>query len=246
MENIRVNILGIPVDSFTMRETLNIVNENIRNRKPTHHVVVNAAKLVNAQKDQQLLDSIVHCDIINPDGQSVVWASRLLNRSLPERVAGIDLMVNLVEMAAQNGYRIFLLGAADDVLAKLVKKYKEEYGESLIAGYRNGYFRPEEEEAVAREIAVSNADLLFVAITSPKKEIFLNRYKDLIKVPFVMGVGGSFDVLAGKTKRAPLWMQKSGMEWFYRVIQEPGRLWKRYLFTNSRFIYLVLKEKLSH
>ncbi len=246
MENIRVNILGIPVDSFTMRETLNIVNENIRNRKPTHHVVVNAAKLVNAQKDQQLLDSIVHCDIINPDGQSVVWASRLLNRSLPERVAGIDLMVNLVDMAAQNGYRIFLLGAADDVLAKLVKKYKEEYGESLIAGYRNGYFRPEEEEAVAREIAASNADLLFVAITSPKKEIFLNRYKDLIKVPFVMGVGGSFDVLAGKTKRAPLWMQKSGMEWFYRVIQEPGRLWKRYLFTNSRFIYLVLKEKLSH
>lgn len=245
MEQSRVNILGVPVDQFTMAETLQIVDANIQKRTQIHHVVVNAAKLVNAQRDKQLLDSIVHCDIINPDGQSVVWASRLLNRKLPERVTGIDLMINLVEMAARKGYRIYLLGAEHKVLQKVAGLYRNKYGDHLIAGYRDGYFGAEEELSIAKDIERSGADLLFVAITSPKKEIFLNKYKDIIKTPFIMGVGGAFDVIAGKTKRAPKWLQKVGMEWFFRVLQEPGRLWKRYLITNFRFVYLVLRQRLS-
>jgi N-acetylglucosaminyldiphosphoundecaprenol N-acetyl-beta-D-mannosaminyltransferase len=122
--------------------------------------------------------------------------------------------------------------------------YSFKYGTSLVAGYRNGYYSVEDEQSVAEQIAASEADMLFVAITSPKKEIFLNKYKHLIKVPFIMGVGGSFDVIAGKTKRAPLWMQKAGLEWLFRVKQEPGRMWKRYLYGNSEFLYLVLREKL--
>ena len=241
----RVRICGIPVDALTMEQTLALIDKAIQDKSPVHHVVVNAAKMVNAQKDEELKKSIVDCDIINADGKSIVWASKFLNCALPERVAGIDLMHNLVDMAAIKGYKIFLLGAEQEVLEKVVELYRTKYGDQLIAGYRNGYFKKEEEPELAKQIETSRADMLFVAVTSPKKEIFLNTYKHLLNVPFIMGVGGSFDVIAGKTKRAPLWMQNLGMEWFYRVLQEPKRMWKRYLFGNSEFIYLVAKEKIK-
>jgi len=241
----RVRICGIPVDALTMEQTLALIDKAIQDKSPVHHVVVNAAKMVNAQKDEELKKSIVDCDIINADGKSIVWASKFLNCALPERVAGIDLMHNLVDMAAIKGYKIFLLGAEQEVLEKVVELYRTKYGDQLIAGFRNGYFKKEEEPELAKQIETSRADMLFVAVTSPKKEIFLNTYKHLLNVPFIMGVGGSFDVIAGKTKRAPLWMQNLGMEWFYRVLQEPKRMWKRYLFGNSEFIYLVAKEKIK-
>jgi len=239
----RIKICDIPVDSLTMQETIGLIDNAIRERRPLHHVVINAAKVVNAQKDTELKQSIVNCDIINADGQAIVWASRFLNRSLPERVAGIDIMANLVKLAAEKNYRIFFLGAKEEVVTKVVETYEKAYGKAIIAGYRNGYFKKEEEQQIAQQIADSGASILFVAMSSPKKEIFLNTYKDLIKTPFIMGVGGSFDVVSGLVKRAPRWMQKTGLEWFYRVIQEPKRMWKRYLFGNSEFIYLVLKEK---
>lgn len=241
----RIKICDIPVDALTMQETIQLIDTAIIEKRPIHHVVINAAKVVNAQKDEALKASIVSCDIINADGQAIVWAARFLNRPLPERVAGIDLMENLVNLAAEKKYRIFFLGAKEEVVKEVVNVYSKTYSEDIIAGYRNGYFKKEEEQVVAKQIADSDASILFVAITSPKKEIFLNTYKDLIKTPFIMGVGGSFDVVSGLVKRAPMWMQKSGLEWFYRVIQEPGRMWKRYLFGNSQFIYLVIKEKIK-
>jgi len=239
----RIDICGLPVDVLTMGETLGLIDTAIRNNKPVHHVVINAAKVVNAEKDPALKASIVDCDIINADGQAIVWASRFLNRPLPERVAGIDLMENLVQMAAEKKYRIYFLGAKEEIVKKVVEHYSARYGNDLVAGFRNGYFSKEEEGEVARAIGASGANILFVAMSSPKKEIFLNTYKEQISMPFIMGVGGSFDVVAGFVKRAPLWMQKAGLEWFYRVIQEPGRMWKRYLFGNTRFIYMVLREK---
>lgn len=226
-----------------MAETVEIIDNSITLKQPIHHVVVNAAKVVNAQKNKELRDSIINCDIINADGMGVVWAARLLNTPLPERVPGIDLMENLVSLASQKGYKIFFLGAREEVVKGVVEAYTQKFGDQILAGYRNGYFSKEEEPEVARQIAGSGADILFVAITSPKKEIFLNTYKSLIHTPFIMGVGGSFDVVSGLVKRAPQWMQKSGLEWLYRVIQEPGRMWKRYLVGNSKFIYLVFKEK---
>ena len=241
----RVTICNIPVDALTMQETLSKVETAIIEKKPLHHVVVNVAKLVNAQKDKALRQAIVDCDIINADGLPVVWASRLLKKPLPERVAGIDLMTELVKLAGQKHYRIFFFGAKEEVVRGLVTKYSSFYGQEIIAGYRNGYYRKEEEKIIVEEIGRSKADILFVAITSPKKEIFLNQYKDVIQVPFIMGVGGSFDVVAGKVKRAPLWMQRNGLEWFYRVTQEPKRMWKRYLITNSQFIFLLFREKMK-
>jgi N-acetylglucosaminyldiphosphoundecaprenol N-acetyl-beta-D-mannosaminyltransferase len=241
----RVKICGIPVDVLTMKQTLEIINSAIHEKRSLHHVVINAAKVVNAQKDQELKKSIIDCDIINADGQSIVWASRLLNIPVPERVAGIDLMESLVELSFTKGYHAFFLGASEEVVSKVVEHYKLKFGKHIIAGFRNGYFKKNEEVSIAREISTSGADILFVAMTSPKKEIFLNTYKDIIKTSFIMGVGGSFDVIAGKTKRSPLWMQKAGLEWFYRVMQEPKRMWKRYLIGNSVFIYLVFKQKLK-
>lgn len=240
----RVDILNCPIDSFTMSETVAIIDESIKKNLKLHHVVVNAAKLVNMQYDTKLYESVVSSDIINPDGMSVVWASRLLGAPLPERVSGIDMMERLVRLSHERGYLIYFLGARQEVVKRVVDKYIAEYSPSIIAGYRDGYFAADEEQDVAREISSSRADILFVAISSPRKEVFLNTYKDLINAPFIMGVGGSFDVVSGLVKRAPVWMQRSGLEWFYRLLQEPRRMWRRYLYTNSLFIYLLIKQKL--
>ena len=239
----RISLCNIPVDALTMRETVDLIDKAIEEHRPIHHVAINAAKLVNAQKDDELRKSILDCDIINADGQAIIWAAQFLNIPLPERVAGIDLMENLVKLATEKKYRIFFLGANEEVVIKVVNKYSSMYSKDIIAGYRNGYFKKEEEYEVANQIANSQTSILFVAMSSPKKEIFLNSYKNLIQTPFIMGVGGSFDVVAGLVKRAPKWMQNIGLEWFYRFLQEPRRMWKRYLFGNMQFIWLVIREK---
>jgi N-acetylglucosaminyldiphosphoundecaprenol N-acetyl-beta-D-mannosaminyltransferase len=196
------------------------------------------------QKDQQLRESVNNSDIINADGQAVVWAANFLNKPLKERVAGIDLMQNLVELANKNSHKIFLFGAKEEVVKKVVDIYSEKYSKELIAGYRNGYFNKNEEASIAKQIADSGAQMLFVAITSPFQENFMYNNKEILNpVNFKMGVGGSFDVISGLTKRAPVWMQEKGLEWFYRFLQEPKRMWKRYLVGNSKFIYLVFKQK---
>ena len=240
----KINILNTHIHNLSMQETLAIVDNTISNGEQLHHIVVNAGKIVAMQSDLQLRQSVNESDLINADGQAVVWASKILGKSLKERVAGIDLMVNIVELAHKKKYKIFFFGAKEEVVKTVVDNYSNNYSPEIIAGYRNGYFKKEEEQDIAREIANSGANILFVAISSPTKENFLYDNKDILKkVNFIMGVGGSFDVVSGKVKRAPLWMQDSGLEWFYRFSQEPKRMWKRYLVGNSKFIGLVLNEK---
>lgn len=240
----RIDFLGIPVDSLTMEETVTQIDNAINQNKKIRHVVINAGKVVAMQTDRQLFKSVISCDIINADGQSIVWAARLLNKKLPERVTGIDLMQCLIDLAYIKNYKCFLLGANEEVIKKVVDIYSEKYGTSIIAGYRNGFFTEEEESEVANQIATSGTQLLFVAISSPRKENFIyNHRESLSNVNFIMGVGGSFDVIAGFTKRAPVWIQNIGFEWFYRLIQEPQRMWRRYLVGNTKFILAVLREK---
>lgn len=240
----KIDFLGIPVDSLTMAETVMLIDNAIEQNKRINHVVINAGKVVSMQKDKQLFESVVSCDVINADGQSIVWAARFLGQNLPERVAGADLMQHLVHLASDKGYKCFFLGAREEVVRKVVGIYNEKYGSSVIAGYRNGYFNKSEESEVAMQIANSGAQLLFVAITSPRKENFMYEYRDVLSiVNFTMGVGGTFDVIAGFTKRAPVWIQNMGMEWLYRLIQEPRRMWYRYLVGNTKFIWAVLKKK---
>jgi len=240
----KINILNTLIDNLTMQETLAIINDKINTGKQIHHVVVNAGKIVAMQDDLELRKSVNESDIINADGQAVVWASKALKKPLKERVAGIDLMTNLVAKAHQNNWKIFFFGAKEEVVKKVVNTYSEKYSKKIIAGYRNGYFKKEDEKQIAQEITNSGANILFVAISSPTKENFLYQNKEILsKVNFIMGVGGSFDVVSGLVKRAPKWMQNYGLEWFYRFMQEPKRMWKRYLIGNSKFILLVFKEK---
>jgi N-acetylglucosaminyldiphosphoundecaprenol N-acetyl-beta-D-mannosaminyltransferase len=246
MKTNRIQILNCPIDKLTNAETLGLIDQAIQQNKQIHHTVVNAGKLVMMQTDPQLHKSVVEADLINADGMAVVWASKILGQPLPERVAGVDLMQSLVEMAFKKGYKAYFLGAKEEVVSEVVRKYSEQYSAEIIAGYRNGYFNESEELQIAQDIARSGANMLFVAISSPKKENFLYKYRhELKQVNFIMGVGGSFDVVAGKVNRAPVWMQKVGLEWFYRFAQEPRRMWKRYTVGNYRFIKLVMKEYFS-
>jgi N-acetylglucosaminyldiphosphoundecaprenol N-acetyl-beta-D-mannosaminyltransferase len=244
--NNRINILNTNIDNVSMTETLLEIENAITSKKELHHVVVNAGKMVSMQTDMQLKKSVNTADLINADGMAVVWAANFLGKPLKERVSGIDIMESLVALADEKGFKIFFFGAKEEVVKKVVDQYSRVYSERIIAGYRNGYFSKEEEPKIAKQIGDSGADILFVAISSPTKENFLYENREVLKsVSFTMGVGGSFDVVSGLVKRAPVWMQNSGLEWFYRFLQEPKRMWKRYLVGNSKFVYYVLLEKLG-
>ncbi|WP_325892092.1 WecB/TagA/CpsF family glycosyltransferase [Grimontia sp. NTOU-MAR1] len=238
----RINFLGSPMDVATMEETVIHIEKNLSEGNFLQHVVVNVAKIVNMRKDPSLADSVKACDVINIDGMGVVFGARFLGHDVTERVAGVDLFHELLKMSAEKDFPVFLLGAKSETVKKTTETVQHLYPKLTIAGYNDGYFW-DDEETVVRKIRESGAKLLFVAITSPKKENFINKWRDQLGVDFVMGVGGTFDVVAGKVNRAPIWMQKNGLEWLYRVIQEPRRMWKRYLVTNATFAWLLLKEK---
>lgn len=223
-----------------MDQTLDRIGELRDGNHPVQHVVLNAAKVVAMSKDDDLRRVIAACPIVNADGMSVVVASRLLRRPLPERVAGIDLFLELVGRCAADGRSVYFLGATDEVLDEMVRRFRAQYPALNIAGYRNGFWT--DDAATVREVHETHADLLFLAIPSPRKEFWLGEHMAGLGVPFAMGVGGSFDVIAGKVARAPVWVQRIGCEWIYRVAQEPRRLWKRYLVGNSQFVWLTLKE----
>jgi len=232
-------VLGYPMLAATMDEVVHLCGAAVAERRPMQIGVLNAAKVVNAERDEGLHDAMLSCDVILADGQSVVWASRLLGQPLPERVAGIDLFIRLLELADAQHLSVFLLGATPDVVEQVATVVRIKYPGARLAGYRDGYF--DDEASVAQEIASSHPDMLFLGMTSPKKEKFLERYQPVMNVPVTHGVGGSFDILAGVTKRAPERWQKMGMEWAYRLLQEPGRMWKRYLRTNVLFSVMIAR-----
>ena len=240
----RYPILNTYVNAMSMDETVDAVEEMIERRVPVQHVVINALKVNLMRKDENLRKIVNECPLINADGASIVLAAKMLKIPLKERVAGFDLFVRLVEEASEENHMISLFGAREEVVKKVKAIFERKYPTLQIVGYRNGYFTEADEPEIVKNMAESGADMMFVAFSSPKKEYWIRRYLKELNIPFVMGVGGSFDVIAGTTKRAPLWMQKCGMEWFYRFIQEPGRLWKRYLVGNVSFMIYVLQYKM--
>lgn len=240
VDTVRRDLFGVEVDALDMDDTVDRIMTLIDQRVQVQHVVLNASKVVMLSKDAKLRSVIRACPVVNADGQSVVIASRLLRRPLPERVAGIDLFVELVKRSAENGRSVYFLGARDDVLEEMVSRFRTQYPTLRIAGFRNGYWDNDAE--VVEQVHAAQPDLLFVAIPSPRKEFWLAEHLGTLGVPFAMGVGGSFDVLAGKVKRAPKWVQRIGCEWVYRLVQEPRRMWKRYLVGNTAFMWLTIKE----
>ena len=234
---------GVPLKPWTMQETIAEIDHRLETGEFTQHAVVNVAKIVNIRRDASLAQAVSSCDIINVDGMGVVWGARFLGLDIPERVTGIDLFLNLLDLASKRRDAVFFLGATPEVVERAVSNLKDRYPLLRVAGWHHGYFW-ENEQAMVEKIRQSKAVLLFVGITSPRKEQFINRYRDKLGVTFAMGVGGTFDILAGKTQRAPLWMQEVGLEWLFRIIEEPRRMWKRYLVTNTKFAWMLLNRKL--
>jgi N-acetylglucosaminyldiphosphoundecaprenol N-acetyl-beta-D-mannosaminyltransferase len=225
-----------------MRETVERCRELVKAGGPAQHVCVNAAKLVAMQRDERLREIIARCELVSADGQAVVWAARLLRQPVPERVAGIDLMHELLAMAEREGWRVYFLGARPDVLARAVERVQKRHPGLELAGARDGYFSADEEAEVCAAIRAARPQLLFVAMSSPRKEYWLGENVRALGVPFAMGVGGALDIEAGLARRAPRWLQRAGLEWLYRLLQDPRRLLGRYVVGNARFLALVLQE----
>jgi N-acetylglucosaminyldiphosphoundecaprenol N-acetyl-beta-D-mannosaminyltransferase len=237
-------LFGLPISAMTMTDVVDMCQDALRSRRRMLIGVVNAAKIVKLRQDELLRSSLLACDVLLADGQSVVWASRLLGQALPERVAGIDLFQQLLALADREQHSVYFLGARREVLGAMQADVTRRFPHLTVAGSRDGYFEAGQSATVADDIRRSAADMLFLGMTSPKKEIFLGTYGDSLGIPVLHGVGGSFDVLAGITKRAPVRWQRLGLEWLYRLLQEPARLSRRYLTTNSTFVWLTLKERI--
>lgn len=226
-----------------MRETVDEVQKYIREEKFLHLVGVNADKINEIEKNVELKRIVVESEIINADGASLIIASKILKKPLKERVAGIDLMEELLKFSNQNELKIYLLGAKEETIIKTKNVISEKYPDLHIVGYRNGYFDDKDFDEIKEEIIRSNAHLVFIGITSPKKEYIIDKFRSEGLKKVFMGVGGSFDVFSGEIPRAPLWLQNLNLEWLFRVINEPKRLFKRYFFGNLKFITKIFAEK---
>jgi N-acetylglucosaminyldiphosphoundecaprenol N-acetyl-beta-D-mannosaminyltransferase len=237
----RVEFLGCPMDILTMNETVDLALQAMRNRTGVRHVALNVAKLVNMRFDPVLACDVMTSDLVSIDGMGIVFAARALGVAVAERVTGIDLFLNLMSVCAAEGFRPYLLGGTDRVVRQAATEIARLNPSISFAGVRDGYFTSEQQAQVVNEIQGSGADCLFIGMPTPRKERFLAAQKDSLGVPFVMGVGGSFDIVAGQTNRAPAKLQAIGLEWLYRVYQEPRRMWWRYAKTNTIFAVLVLR-----
>ena len=242
-KNKRITILNTTIDVLDTKETIELVEKYVKTKTPLHLMGVNADK-INEVNENELMKKIVNsCGIINADGASVVLASKHLGMPLPERVAGIDLMQDLVKLSADKGYSIYLLGAKQEVVEKTAEVLKERHSKLNIVGIHNGYFKEDYWKEISKELKKKKPDFVFVGITSPMKEYLIEFLQNDGNKCVFMGVGGSFDVISGNIPRAPKWMQKCNLEWLFRVIQEPRRLFKRYFVGNRKFIKAVKKEK---
>ncbi|GGS39741.1 WecB/TagA/CpsF family glycosyltransferase [Streptomyces griseoviridis] len=239
----RRSLFGIDVDALTMDQTVERCLAAVCEGRRLEIGVVNAAKLVNMRRDPRLARAVAGCDLVLADGQAVVWAARVLRAPLPERVAGIDLFLRLLAEAETAGIPVYFLGARPEVLQEMLRRVAVRFPALQVAGHRDGYFDDSEQEAVARNIAESGAQLLFLGMTSPKKEVFTAAWGARTGARVVHGVGGSFDILAGVTRRAPESWQRRGLEWLYRALQEPRRLGRRYLTTNAAFVLMTARER---
>ena len=244
-ERERIKILDIYVDNLTMKETVSLVRDYIENNFFLHLMGVNADKILACIDNEEMKNIVNSCGIINADGASVVMASKFLSKKLPERVAGIDLMQELVKDAEINGHTVYFLGAKQEVVEKTVLEMKKKHPLLNVVGYRNGYFFEESWQEISLSLKQLAPDYIFVGITSPLKEYLIEYFYKSGNKGVFMGVGGSFDVISGFIPRAPRWMQNSGLEWLFRIVQEPKRLFRRYFKGNTRFIWLVIKERLK-
>lgn len=242
----RSTFIDAPMDVLTREETVAYALDAIDHHDKVTHCALNVAKLVKMRSNAALHADVCAADIVGIDGMGIVWGARLAGIKVPERVSGIDLMQALLAQCAARGYRPYFLGATAEVVQRAADAARRLYPALEFAGLHDGYFAATDEAGIVAAINASGADCLFVGMPTPRKERFLAAHRSAIDAPFVMGVGGSFDVIAGKVARAPGWAQRAGLEWAFRVAQEPRRMIGRYLSTNTLFLGLMLRELARH
>lgn len=239
-----VPILGCKVARMTQKEALEWVRVMVEQGKPRHIVTANAEIIYKAYIEKDFQALINKADLLTADGIGVVIASRLLGNPIPERVTGIALVENIFSLAEEKGWGLYFLGATQETVEKAVLNVLGKHPRLRIAGYQNGYFSQEESAKVVANIQEAKTNILLVALGVPKQEEFIQENLKSLQVPISIGVGGTFDVLAGKAKRAPEWMQRLGLEWLYRLFREPSR-YKRML-ALPKFVIAVLLDRIIH
>jgi N-acetylglucosaminyldiphosphoundecaprenol N-acetyl-beta-D-mannosaminyltransferase len=239
----KAELLGLTFDVVTMDGAVARCLALCHAPRASHTVMTaNASHLCMMRRDPLLERACQAASLVVADGMSVVWALRASGQPAPERVAGIDLMTRLLAAAEANSLSVYFLGARQEVVSTLVERCRELHPKLEIGGFRNGYFGPNDHLAIVEEIRASGAHILFIGMPSPFKETWSEEHRERLNIPVIMGVGGSFDVLGGFVRRAPPWIQSVGFEWSWRLLMEPRKLWKRYLTTNSEFIWLAGRE----
>jgi len=238
-----IDVFGVKINPLTKEDFLYIIQNGIKSGKRISQFGVNSDTINTIVRNEEYKQLINKADLIHIDGMSVLWALRLFGYSVPERVATPDLADDVLALADREKMKVFLFGAKEEVLILCRQNIEKRYPNLDIVGSRNGYYSPGEVNSIYNQINLAAPDILFLGMSSPQKELFYTSCGNNLKALYILGVGGFFDILSGIIKRAPLWMQKTGFEWLFRLIQEPKRLWKRYLIGIFQFLWLTTKEK---
>jgi N-acetylglucosaminyldiphosphoundecaprenol N-acetyl-beta-D-mannosaminyltransferase len=224
-----------------MEETIEAIDRFIREGGPHHVVTLDSSMCVMAERDSELRQIVECAELVTPDSVGILWACRRLGYPLPERVSGVEIVERLCAASPERGYRLYFLGAAPGVAERAAARMQARYPGCHIVGARDGYFREREEIGVVREIATARPDILCVAMGIPKQEKWIARYRAVLGVPVLIGVGGTFDVFSGKVKRAPDWVQRLNLEWLYRFAHNPRKI--RKVMTLPRFVWMTLRAQ---
>jgi N-acetylglucosaminyldiphosphoundecaprenol N-acetyl-beta-D-mannosaminyltransferase len=243
----KVNILGVQVSSLTNEELLNTITNTIISKQFSQIAITPTNSIVAAYKEKGISEIYNKAEIVLCDGMPVKWASQFLGTPIKERITGLDVLPNLVKLCSEKNFSLFLLGASPGVGDQLAKVITEQYPNVTIAGiYVPPFmkvFSEEENRKMVHAVNASNADIVLVSLTAPKQDIWIAQNRSALNSAVYIGIGGAFEVMAGLAKRSPIWMQNAGLEWFYRFIQEPKRLFRRYFIEAPVFIPLVIKQK---
>lgn len=238
----KIPFLGLSFDALTIDEILAAIDLFVAEQRPRKIFCPNVSLLIDARRNAELRRIYESCDLLPIDGMGIYYASRFLPPAFPESCSAVLVALRLLERSKIKGYRFFFLGTKADLLESAVRNVRERYAGAQVVGWHHGFFSGDEEADVVRKIARARADILLLGMSSPKKELFVHRHLSAMGVPVSLGVGGTIDILAGEYSLAPELVRKLAVEWLYRLVQEPRRLWKRYLTTNCQFAYLVVRE----
>jgi N-acetylglucosaminyldiphosphoundecaprenol N-acetyl-beta-D-mannosaminyltransferase len=236
-----VSIYGIRVCKLNKQQTIEWLEQAIANRQTTQVITANPIMLMTALEQPKYMAMMQRAELIVPDGAGLVWAASYIGKPVAEKVAGIDLMHELLALGEVKGWRIYLLGTSPEIIQVTAGKLKERYPKLQLVGVRDGYFEENEDETIVRHIRENSPDILLVGRSAEKQEPWIDQYKEKLGVPVIMGIGGSFDVLSGKLKRAPKLFIRFRLEWFYRLLQEPSRY--RRMLLLPKFVVKVIRDK---